>query len=375
MFGVALSLAGCKKRAEPSETSEKLLAGHVAPKLVTFDPAALERLGIKVESAGARGGELDLEVPGTLEYSLDRYAEVGTMVDGRVMAINVKPGDRVKKGQALATIAVPTLAMAQAEYISAEAAARIAKDNELRETTLLERQLTTAREAELARGDAIRTGADLGAAKAKLDALGVSHPRAGTSVSSSGVLRLDAPLDGVVVRRDAILGRYLSAKETAFVIADPQALRASLTIYEVDLPYLQIGQEAEISIDAMPGKVRKGKIVSVEPQVGKASRSARAYLDVDNRDGTLKPGMFIRASLQLDQSAGAGRLLVPAPAVQPLGDAQVVFVEQKPGVYEVRKVVVVRKTTQVAEIGEGVTRNDRIVVDGAFVLRGEVTKQ
>ncbi|NVL73313.1 biotin/lipoyl-binding protein, partial [Escherichia coli] len=67
---------------------------------------ALDRLGIKVELAGSQTGTLDLEVPGSLEYNLDKYAEVGTMVDGRVSAINVKAGDRVKKGQLLATIVV-----------------------------------------------------------------------------------------------------------------------------------------------------------------------------------------------------------------------------------------------------------------------------
>lgn len=371
---VAVSSFGCSEKPV-SAAQDAGLARLDGPKLVKFDPKALERLGIKVEQAGSRSGTLDLEVPGSLEYNLDKYAEVGTMVDGRITAINVKPGDRVKKGQILATIVVPSIALAQAEYLSAEAAARIAKDNETRETSLLEKQLTTAREAEVAKGEALKTDADLGAAKAKLEALGVARPKAGSVITGAGSLQLEAPLDGVVVRRDAILGRFLSAKETAFVIADPHDLRASLNIYEADLPYFRIGQEAEISIDAMPGKNVKGKIVLVEPQLGKASRAARAYIDLPSSEGTFRPGMFIRASVRLPEEAVAGRLLVPAPSVQPIGDDDAVFVERQPGIFEVRKVVVTRRTTQVAEIREGVTRGERIVVEGAFVLRGEVTKQ
>jgi hypothetical protein len=68
-------------------------------------------------------------------------------------------------------------------------------------------------------------------------------------------------------------------------------------------------------------------------------------------------------------------VLIPAPAVQPIGDDKVVFVEQSPGAFEVRKVKVTRTTTQVAEIGEGITKGEKCVVEGAFVLRGEVTKQ
>jgi cobalt-zinc-cadmium efflux system membrane fusion protein len=113
----------------------------------------------------------------------------------------------------------------------------------------------------------------------------------------------------------------------------------------------------------------------VEPQIGKQSRSARAFIDVPNPDLSLRPGLFVRTSIKLSEDLAQGRLLVPAPAVQPIGDDDVVFLEQGPGVFEVRKVKVARRTTQVAEIHEGLVRGDRIAVEGAFVLRGEVTKQ
>src|SRR5262249_46735106 len=156
------------------------------------------------------------------------YAEVGTLVDGRLTSVTVKPGDKVKKGHVLATLVVPSIANAQAEYLSAEAAAKSAKDNEARENALLEKGLTTAREAELAKAGATKTAAELTESTARLQALGVGPPTAGRNISGAGPLTLTAPLDGVVVRRDAVLGRFLQAKETAFVIADPHDLRASL---------------------------------------------------------------------------------------------------------------------------------------------------
>lgn len=368
------TLAGCP--GEKSVHAQDSAPAKVdTAKVVKFDPKSLERLGIKVEAAGSNAGALDLEVPGSLEYNLDKYAEVGTLVDGRLTSVTVKPGDEVKKGKVLATLVVPSIANAQAEYLAAEAAAKSAKTNVEREDALLEKGLTTAREAEQARAEASKTEADLAASKAKLQALGVGQPTAGANISGAGMLTLTAPIDGVVVRRDAILGRFLQAKETAFVIADPHDLRAALNVYEADLPYFQVGQEAELFVDALPGKTFKGKIVLVEPQIGKQSRSARAYIDVANADGLLKPGLFIRASIKLPETVAQGRLLVPAPAVQPLGDDKVVFVEKEPGTFEVRKVQIARKTTEVAEIREGLTKGEKIVVDGAFVLRGEVTKQ
>lgn len=381
VFACALACsAGCSSKQvavgqDSSVTTTSTTTRAGGPKSVKFDPKALERLGIKVEPVGRAASSLDLEVPGSLEYNLDRYAEVGTLVDGRVTAITVKAGDAVKKGKVLAQLVVPSIASAQAEYLSAEAAARSAKGNEAREQGLLDKNLTTAREAEVAKAEAAKTQAELAAAGAKLQALGVGRPVSGAAISGAGVLTLTAPIDGVVVRRDVVLGRFLQAKEMAFVIADPTDLRASLNVYEADLPYFKIGQEAEITIDAMPGKPHKGKIVLVEPQIGKASRAARAFIDVPNEDGALKPGLFIRASIKLPEDVATGRLLVPAPSVQPIGDDDVVFVELAPGDFEVRKVQVARRTTQVAELRDGVKLGERIVVEGAFVLRGEVTKQ
>ena len=369
---VAAVAPGCKEKTVEASQEPTTSAG---PKTVKFDPKALGRLGIKVEAAGSTTGELDLAVPGSLEYNLDKYAEVGSLVDGRVTQMSVKVGDAVKKGQLLATIVVPSIASAQADYISAEAAARIAKDNEAREDALLKRQLTTAREAEVARAEATRTAAELQAAGAKLQALGVGRPAAGQVLNGAGTLLLRTPIDGVVVRRDAVLGRFLQAKETAFVIADPKDLRAAINIYEADLPYFRVGSEAEITIDAMPGKVFKGKIIIVEPQVGRQSRAARAFIDVANPEDTLKPGLFVRASVKLPNTAGQGKLMVEASAVQPLGEDDVVFVEMSPGEFEVRKVQVARRTTQVAEIRDGLRAGERIAVEGAFILRSEVTKQ
>jgi membrane fusion protein, heavy metal efflux system len=373
-IGLASSLSGCSEKTVHAQDSAPTGKAD-GPKTVKFDPKQLERLGIKVAPAGHAVGAADLEVPGSLEYNLDKYAEVGTLVDGRLTSVTVKPGDSVKKGHVLATLVVPSIASAQAEYLAAEGGLKSAKANLDRENALLERGLTTAREAEVAKAEASRTEAEFAAAKAKLQALGVGTPTAGTSISGAGALSLVAPIEGVVVRRDAILGRFLQAKETAFVIADPRDLRAALNVYEADLPYFQVGAEAEIIVDALPGKVFKGKIALVEPQIGKQSRSARAYINVPSPDGVLKPGLFIRASIKLPDDVAQGRLLVPGPAVQPVGDDKVVFVEQAPGTFEVRKVQISRSTTQVAEVREGLTKGEKIAVEGAFVLRGEVTKQ
>jgi len=113
----------------------------------------------------------------------------------------------------------------------------------------------------------------------------------------------------------------------------------------------------------------------LEPQLGKATRALRARVEVDNQDGALRPGLFVRASVPIAVDSKANQLLVPKAAVQPIGGNDFAFVERERGKFEVRPVTVAHRTSQFAEISDGLAPGERIVIHGAFVLRGEVTKQ
>lgn len=371
LLGGALT-AGCKSDAKEEVNPEPVVRG---PKTVRFDPKALERLGVRADVAGSAAEAYTFDVVGTLDYNYDQYAEIGSIADGRITRINFRVGERVKKGDVLATMLVPDVASAQAALAAANAAAKIAEDNRAREQSLLEKDLTTARESEVAKAEAIRTQAELQAAQARLSAMGGGSSASTSRVTGGGGLSLISPLDGVVVRRDAVLGRFIQANMTAFVVADPSELRATINVYESDLPYFKLGADVEIRVDAHPGLVLTGKVSLIEPSVGKTSRALRALISVPNPNGELRPGEFVRASVKLPDTQNTNLLFVPAAAVQPLGEDDVVFVEREPGLYEVRKVRVERQTAQVAALGDGLARGERIVVAGAFLLRGEVSKQ
>jgi cobalt-zinc-cadmium efflux system membrane fusion protein len=355
----------------------------VSLRIVAFDPTVLGRLGIRVEAAGISAPAHTVRVSGTLEYDLDHYAEVGALLEGRVASVKARVGDHVSKGQLLATLVVPSIAEAQAGYLTARAAAVAARKNRDREADLLGNQLTTAREAELASSDAAKAQADMGAAEGKLRALRVADPDSDTNIAGAGAYKLSAPIDGVVVDRDAVLGGFLEPNKTAFVVADLSELRASLEIFEGDLPYVLPGAEVRITVDAVPGKVYQGHVALLDPQVGGATRSVRARVAVPNPDGDLRPGFFVRAAIALPPDLLASRLLVPAEAIQPLGGEDVVFVERMPGSYEVRPIRLTKRTgdgprsqaSDVADVAEGLARGENIVVEGAFLLRGEVTRQ
>jgi cobalt-zinc-cadmium efflux system membrane fusion protein len=385
LVSCGLFSAGCDGGVASGAAHEDVSKGDAgaALRVVAFDPAVLERLGIRVEAAGITGPAHTVRVSGTLDYDLDHYAEVGALLEGRVASVASRIGDHVAKGQVLAKLVVPSIAEAQAGYLTARAAAVAARKNRDREADLLGSQLTTAREAELASSDAAKAQADLAAATGRLRALRVDVPDNDTKIEGAGSYKLVAPIEGTVVARDAVLGGFLEPNRTAFVVADLSQLRASLEIFEGDLPYVKPDADVRITVDAVPGKVYQGHVALLDPQVGGATRSVRARVAVPNPDGDLRPGLFVRAAIALPPDLLASRLLIPAAAVQPLGGEDVVFVERTPGSYEVRPVRLMERasdglrsqSSEVAEVAEGLTRGENIVVEGAFLLRGEVTRQ
>jgi multidrug efflux pump subunit AcrA (membrane-fusion protein) len=124
----------------------------------------------------------------------------------------------------------------------------------------------------------------------------------------------------------------------------------------------------------MPGRAIAGKVALIEPTVRGDSRAARARVAISNTDGALRPGLFVRATIVI-AAPPATTLIIPAAALQPLGGIDVVFVQRQRGSYAIRPVVVVRRTPQGVEIGEGLARGEPVVTEGAFLLRGEASKR
>jgi len=363
------SSACAKKDADRSQAP-----AAPALQLIKIDPDSEARVGIVVEPAGADSAAMRVELPGTLEYVIDQFAEVGYVAEGRITSVHANVGDTVKRGQPLLTMLIPEITGAQAQALSAQATLEVARDRAKREAALLEDQLTSRADEEAARGKKTMAEADLAAAKAKLALLGAQVPESSQGIRGNGLVTLTAPIAGVVVSRDAVLGAFVEPRDTVFSIADTRTLWAVLEVFESDVSLVREGTNVELSVDALPGKTLTGKVATLEHEVSATSRALRARVVVPNADGALRRGLFVRAHLPIADT-GPHSLLVPQSAVQPLGDREVVFVERDRGVFEVRTVVTRPRTSQVLRVESGLSPGEKIAVRGAFLLRGEVTKQ
>jgi cobalt-zinc-cadmium efflux system membrane fusion protein len=184
-----------------------------------------------------------------------------------------------------------------------------------------------------------------------------------------------APFAGTIIERHITMGELITPENTPFTIADLRTVWVLLDIYEKDIARIGSGAAARVAVDAYPGEVFSGQLTYLSRVVDPATRSAEARVEIDNRDGRLRPGMFATATVALPASGGEAVLVAPRDAVQQVRGGPVAFVEEKPGTYAMRELVLGRESGPSVEIRSGLAAGEPVVTDGAFYLKSTVLKE
>ncbi|MDD5237963.1 MAG: efflux RND transporter periplasmic adaptor subunit [Candidatus Omnitrophica bacterium] len=140
------------------------------------------------------------------------------------------------------------------------------------------------------------------------------------------------------------------------------------TIYEYELEWVKIGQDATINATSYPGKEFKGKIASIDPVFDATTRSARARLKVANLEGLLKPNMYVDVVIRSDLGE---HLAVPAEAILDSGLRKIVFVPSPEGYFQARDIKTGVSADDYVQIIEGVKEGENVVVSGNFLIDSE----
>jgi RND family efflux transporter MFP subunit len=262
--------------------------------------------------------------------------EVVPRVNGRLQAVNVKMGDPVSKGQIIARVedreiqeqvrqAEASYQVSQASIRQREADLKLAKTNLDRSRSLFERQLlpqqtyddTEARfQAALAQVDLAK--AQFEQAKARLDELKIT-------LSNTIIM---SPVDGFVGKRMLDPGAFASTNVPVVSVVDISRVRMVANIVERDVRRVPTGSGANVEVDAFPGEKFKGRVSRIAPVFDPATRTAEIEIEVPNAGFRLKPGMYARVQLTVDQRADA--LTVPRSALVAIDGKTGVFVAVKP---------------------------------------------
>jgi len=362
------------------------------PTRVTLSPEVVKAAGIRTQPVGVQALPATVEVVGEVAADPDRAARVTARIAGRILSVHAREGDRVQKGALLTVIESLDLLRTRAALLAAQAREKSASENAARLTSLLPSGLAARQEVVGATAESQALGAEASAAAQSLRTLGAT-----TNPGTGGTrLELRAPIDAVVVSRNATLGQSVDPETVLFDLADLQRPHFVGRLFEKNLARVQVGAQAEVRLNAYPDKVFIGQVESIGRQLDPLARTVVARLRIVDSEDLLRIGLFGVARISSPEhaeSAAAGRdagmtprdggteperpekkLVVPLSALSRVADRDVVFVRQPDGHFELHPVTLGRTASGLAEILSGLRPGEQVVVDGVFTLKSTLLR-
>ena len=305
-----------------------------------------ESTPLPVETAAAYRSDIYATFDTTATIEADADAQVSARVSGEVVEILVEEGDRVTEGQVLARLDGERLAL---ELAQARARLEMTTREFERMGRLRERGLVSAAMVE---GLAFERDA----LKAAYDLMRLRYE----------YTQIRAPISGIVSVREVKIGSHLLEGAPAFRITGTSRLVVHLKIPQIELSRIAAGNEAQVTVDALPERRVKAKIVRLSPTIDTRSGTFRATAYIDNDDGALAPGMFGRFSIAWERHEDA--LLVPSNAVLREDNEMVVYVVAD-GAASRRSVKLGIEAAGETEILDGLSESEQVVISGHGSLR------
>jgi cobalt-zinc-cadmium efflux system membrane fusion protein len=382
--------------------SEKLADNAVVePKIdgekITFAADAPQKASFSIEAAKPIEKSL-IHLTGRLVWDDRTTVKVFCSVAGRVERIPVNLKDTVNAGDTLALMNSPDFGQAQADASKADADLKLSERTLTRTKDLFEHGAAAQKDVEAAEDDFENKKAELQRSLARLKLYGVE-----LGASVDGMFPLKAPLAGRIVekninpgqevRPDQMLANDPNIIKPLFVISDPKRLAVQLDVTELDIAHLHSGQQLAVRSRAYPSQTFEGRLEVVGDSLDPLTRTVNVRGYVDNPDGLLKAEMYVgvdivstaeenKASAAADAattitttsdspaSHPSGQpVAIPVRAVFSKGDQHYVFVEESPGHYERKPILVGTEHDGQVSVTDGLTPGQRVVTEGSLQLQ------
>lgn len=264
-----------------------------------------------------------LKVTGTVNPDISRAVPVVSLATGRVVEIDARLGDTVKKGQLLLKVQSADISGAFSDYQKATADEELAGTQLERAKLLYDKGAISQNDLQIAVNAEHKAKVDVANTVEKLRVLG--NP---TLDRPSGVLEIRAPIAGVITDQQVTNAAGVAglSSPTPFTIADLSHVWVLCDVYENDLANVRLGEKAEVRLNAYPDQVITGIISNIGPVLDPNIRAVKVRIEVRN-PGLMRPGMFVSATFHGRQKQK--RAAVPATAVLHLHDRDWVYVPVK----------------------------------------------
>lgn len=320
-------------------------AGESAPASgaagVIVDPAARQSLGIRVVAAQMGSLASALNVSGTVDFDQRDVAIVQARSGGFVQRVYARaPGDVIRAGAPIADLLLPDWGGAQTEFLSVR---RLGRPD-----------LTTA-------------------ARQRLRLMGMSDGLIASverSGRANGVVTITTPISGVIQTLDARQGMTLATGQTLAQVNGLGTVWLNAAVPEARAGDVRVGQNAMATLTSFPSETFAGSVIALLPMAQTDSRTLTVRIELANRNGRLRPGMFAQIAL-----GGSSRpaLLVPSETVIRTGTRTLVMLATSDGRYHPAEVKVGRDAAGQTEILAGLTEGEKVVASGQFLLDSEAS--
>ena len=357
---------------QPATTGEQKL---------TLSPDQLQRAGLKIETVGEKPSTavMGQMTTGIVQANAYKETPIVSLVGGIVRSVKPELGQNVRRGQTVAVVFSNELAEAQSRYLTALAALDEHHRHHARTIKLVEIGAASREELEMANTKLRDAESEVANLRQKLLLLGLSSQRIASLNSSSQIsseVNVPAPSSGTLTNRSVNPGEVIEANKELMRVTDLSTVWVVGQVYEKDLATIRVGSGANITSDAYPSRVFRGRISYVDPKVDPATRTAQVRIELANPGQMFKIGMYFNVAFATLGVSEKTMPIVPKDAVQTIGNQQVVFATtDKENEFVMRPIRIGAESNGFYPVLEGLLAGDRIITQGSFLLRAEWLKQ
>lgn len=317
---------------------------------ITIKANTAQRMGVKIATVKKRSLSRSIKTVGTISYNEDKLHHIHARTSGWIERIYVKAvGDKVEKGHSVVELYSPDIVAAQQDLILANKSARLLSGNA---------------------GQAL-----VNSAKKKLHLLSVPE-RTISQILKTGKyldrIPIISPQNGVVIAMDVRGGMYVTPGTEMYTISDLSSVWVLVDVFEHQLNWVKLDDQAEISVNGLPGEIWSGRIEYIYPELNPKNRTLRVRIKLNNKNNHLKPNMFADVNLK---STAKKVLSIPKQAV--------IYYENSPRVikkvgeheYQPINITLGMSSGDYIEVVKGLKGSDKIVTSGQFMMDSESNLQ
>ncbi len=309
---------------------------------VTISPVVVQNLGVRTAKAELSKLWRGIDTVGYIAYDESRVSHIHLRTEGWIEKLTVESeGERVKKDEFLFDLYSPLLVSVQEELVTA-----IATGN---------KRL-------------------IAASKERLSALGISANQINTLAKTQKVKQLIsvyAPQDGVVSHFPVRDGMFIKPSQNVMTLGDLSSVWLLAEVFERQSQWVEVGQQAEVSLSYVPGRVWKGRVEYIYPDLDPKTRTLKVRLRFDNPDEKLKPNMY--ANVKIYGGATEDTIVIPLEGLIRTGREERVIIALGKGRFEARIVTAGIESGEYVEILEGIDEGELIVISGQFLIDSEAS--